>query len=346
MSSHDAQRWTIGFGTWLGVPVRVHMLLVLFALLTLAVAAGTEMLVVGATLVGVLVLSVAAHEAAHAATAIRLGGEVDGVVLSPIGGLQSPRVPDEPEPQLFVAMIGPIVNLAVVISAAGALAYLGETNVLLLCNPIAPVGLINDDVAIQTLNITVWVNASLFLLNLIPVYPFDGGPALRATLWPLLGRRSAAAAAAQTARVIAILLLVAPLVADKGDPQAVMPLWAPLATLAVFVLFSAQQDLAIVSRGLPTSRRRRTGEPLADSAGPDAWERDDEMVLVEASEGRQGQQEQKRLADEASEDARVDAILERLHSLGPDELTAEDRKVLQRASRRYRDRRRDRPSPD
>ena len=56
-------------------------------------------------------MSVTLHEVGHSLAAIRVGGKVDAVVLGPVGGLISPRVPDEPEIHLFVALAGPIVHL-------------------------------------------------------------------------------------------------------------------------------------------------------------------------------------------------------------------------------------------
>jgi len=295
----------------------------------------------------ILLASVALHEAAHCISALRLGGEVDSVVLSPIGGLHSPRVPDEPEPQVFVALIGPMTNLTVVVAATVALLALESppSQLLALLNPVAPAGLLDGAPAIVALKQTVWINWALFMLNLLPAYPFDGGPALRATLWPLVGRRTAAVVTAHCAQAIAALLCVAAVFVEKTDPQAMMPLWIPLVTLAVFMFFSAHRDLALahtldaIAEGPLRYPRQPEGHDLMDAAWIDE---DDDMVLVEQAAESRGDHRQHE-ADEATEDARVDAILARLHHASFDQLSAEDRAVLQRASRRYRDRRHDEP---
>lgn len=348
MSKPLLSRWTVSLGIW-GVPVRLHMLLLLFIVLTLTYCATMEgMLPVGVITIGVLLVSVALHEAAHAIAALRLGGEVDQIVLFPTGGLAPPRVPNEPEPQVFVAMVGPMVNLALVVGATGALVYHGCPDILYLFNPLAPTGLLEGSLPLITIKSVLWINSTLFLLNLLPAYPFDCGPALRALLWPVLGRRSAAVAVAQTARLIAVSLCVAAFFVNRIDPMQVVPLWAPLLTLAIFLFFSAQQDLVLalaMDSSSDTGQAYLTHQPLTASPHgrdllDDSWLDSGEMVLVEMRpEAQQHHQEAQARAEEAYEDARVDDILARLHSLGFDKLSAEEQAVLQRASHRYRSRR-------
>lgn len=342
MGSRRTSRWTIGFDAWGGVPVRLHLLMVLFAVATVSVTLGTDLQNLGLLMVVTVVVSVAAHEAAHCFAALRLGGVVDEVILTPIGGLRAPRVPDEPEPQVFVALVGPMTNLALVMLATGGLIYLQEPQIMPLFNPVSPAFLTVGSTPVVALKLALWINATLFLLNLIPAYPFDGGPALRAMLWPLLGRRSAGVVAAQLARAVAAGLVLVAVATHKTEPTAIVPLWAPLVTLAVFILFSAQQDLALAS----SLEASRDGWRPDDSGERSASEQldwsssEDQMVLVQPrGEARNGRQEAQQLADDAYEDARVDDILARLHNDGLDKLTAEERRVLERASLRYRYRR-------
>ncbi len=330
MAKADPYRWSVALGTWWGVPVRAHLLLVLFCVLALAMGLN-GMAPEAMIFVGVLVLSVALHEAAHAIAAVRMGGEVDQIVLSPIGGLAAPRVPDEPEPQVFVAVAGMITNLALVVLCTAALVALRAPVSADLFNPVAPQGLFEGALGVVAIKLTLWVNLSLLLVNLLPAYPFDMGPALRAMLWPMLGKRSAAEATGQIARMAAVALLLAAVFLSKNEPQVVLPLWAPLVTLAVFVLFSAHQDLLLA--------RAAGGRSSAADPG---WDPDDNdpMVLVEHGSDSSRRGAEGIAVDDASEDARVDDILARLHVAGYEELSDEERAVLERASRRYRHRRR------
>lgn len=342
MVGHYRNRWSISLGRWWGVSVRLHILLLLFMVLTLAVTFD-GMFEIGLMTLGVLVVSLGLHELAHTITALKLGGMVDQVVLGPTGGLASPRVPDEPEPQILVALAGPMVHFTLAVIAAGMLAYWNEPDILGLLNPVLPASLDVGPMGHVLVKLTLWLNWTLLVLNLLPAYPFDGGPALRAVLWPLVGRQTAWVITARAAIAIAICLVLIAFFLDKSDFQARMPLWAPLVTMAIFLGISASHDLALARRleGLPEF-------PIyGSSADGDlldgGWPLDDidDMVLVEQrAEQQQERREQQRQAMEASEDDRVDDILARLHLSGIDQLSPEDRAILERASQRYRTRQR------
>ena len=123
MPGCSVQRWSLPLGRWWGVAVYLHVFFVLSALLALAFTLPAPGLVgTGLMMVGVLLVSVTLHEVGHALAALRVGGKVDAIVLGPVGGLISPRVPDEPEIHLFVALAGPIVHLLLAVLAAIALA--------------------------------------------------------------------------------------------------------------------------------------------------------------------------------------------------------------------------------
>lgn len=337
------QRWSLSLGRWWGVAVYLHIFFLLFALLALTFTlADRDLLGVGVLAVGVLLASVTLHELAHALAAIRVGGKVDAIVIGPVGGLISPRVPDEPEIHLFVALAGPIVHLLLAVMAAVVLAIVGNTQLLGLLNPIAPQDLVDpDNIWLIAAKLTLWLNWILMLLNLLPAYPFDGGPVLRAMLWPALGRRTARVVTARVAMGVAVLMCAASLLTLSGEFQTRVPMWIPLVTLGVFLFFSARQDLAA------REAYEWTDQPAGYQVNSDGldlldvmWSADeeDEGVLVEHQQRQPP--EQNRRAQEAVEDARVDDILARLYDSSWDELSPEEVAVLQRASQRYKRRRR------
>jgi Zn-dependent protease len=325
------------------VAVYLHIFFLMSALLALAFTLSDPGLVgVGLLAVGVLLASVALHELGHALAAVRVGGKVDAIVLGPVGGLISPRVPDEPETKLFVALAGPIVHLLVAVLAAIGLALAGNTQLVGLLNPLAtPEDLVEPGgTGLVVAKLTLWINWILMLLNLLPAYPFDGGPILRAMLWPALGRRTAGVVTARAAMAIAILLCAASLLTVGRDFPASVPIWIPLVTLGIFLFFSARQDLA--ASDAEEKNQQMAGYQL-NSDGLDLldamWssEEDEEGVLVEHQQRRQP--EQSRRTQDVSEDERVDDILARLHNSSWDALSPEEVAILQRASQRYRQRR-------
>jgi Zn-dependent protease len=331
-------------GRWWGVAVYLHVFFVLSALLSLAfLLREPDLLSAGLMLVAVLLVSVTLHEVGHSLAALRVGGKVDAVVLGPMGGLISPRVPDEPEIHLFVALAGPIVHLMLAVLAAAVLAAAGNTQLLGLLNPFAtPQDLVEPgSTGIVAAKLSLWLNWILMLLNLLPAYPFDGGPILRAMLWPALGRRTARVVTARVAMGVAFLFCLASLslLTMAAEFQTHMPTWIPLLTLGLFLFFSARQDLSAAA----TSEWNE--EPAGYQLSSDGldlldvdWssDNDDDGVLVEH---QPRPAEQNRRAKEAIEDARVDDILARLHDSSWDALSPDEIAILQRASQRYRRRR-------
>jgi Zn-dependent protease len=343
------ERWSLSLGRWWGARVYLHIFFLLFALLALTFTlSDSNLMWAGMLAIGILLVSVTLHELAHAVAAVRVGGKVDAIVLGPVGGLISPRVPDEPEVHLFVAAAGPLVHLLLAVAAAVVLALVGNTQLLGLLNPLAtPIDLIEPgSVGLVAAKLTLWLNWLLTLLNLLPVYPFDGGPILRAMLWPALGRRTARAATARAAMGVAVLLCGASLLTLTNDFPSRFPMWIPLVTLGVFVFFSARQDLAAVDpqdwSDPPAGYQLNSdGLDLLDGMwSSDDWEDSSgHPVLVEHQQ--RGQPDAAAAAtQESSEDARVDDILARLYVSSWDALSAEEIAVLQRASQRYRRRRR------
>jgi Zn-dependent protease len=342
MAACSVQRWSISLGRWWGVAVYLHVFFVLSALLALAITVPTpDLLGTDLLMIGILLVSVTLQEVGHALAAVRVGGKVDAIVLGPVGGLISPRVPDEPEVHLFVALAGPIVHLLLAVLAAIVLAAAGNTQLLGLLNPFTtPQDLVEPGgTAVVAAKLTLWLNWILMLLNLLPAYPFDGGPILRAMLWPAFGRRTARIVTARIAMGVAFVFCLAAVLTMTSDLQTHIPMWIPLLTLGLFLFFSARQDLAAAAA--PDWNEDPAGYQL-NADGLDLldsmWSSDeeDDGVLVEH---QPRSAEQSRRAQEAVEDARVDDILARLHDSSWDALSPEEIAILQRASQRYRRRR-------
>jgi hypothetical protein len=182
----------------------------------------------------------------------------------------------------------------------------------------------------------------LMLLNLLPAYPFDGGPIFRAMLWPALGRRTARVVTGRAGMVVGVLIAAAALLQfPEPELNRFAYVKLPLIMLGIFVFFSARQDLVSdwsedLFDDMSGYRVRSDGVDLLE---PVELEDEEEGAVLVEHQRRQGEpREQRRQTQEAYEDARVDDILARLHDSGLSQLSREEIEVLQRASERYKQR--------
>ena len=113
------------------------------------------------------------HEYGHALTARKYGIKTRDITLYPIGGVaRLERMPEKPVEELWVALMGPAVNVVI---AAALFTFLYLTNSLV---PLSELTVASG----SFLERLMTVNISLVLFNLIPAFPMDGGRVLRAFL--------------------------------------------------------------------------------------------------------------------------------------------------------------------
>lgn len=168
--------WSWKIGRIAGIPIYVHWtFLILIGWLVIQHA--REGHSVAATVQGVgFVLSifgcVVLHELGHAMAARRYGVPTADITLLPIGGVaRLQRIPEKPAEELVVAIAGPLVNLAIVL----VLYVLGVRPTVDLADS-------QHLVRASFLPKLMEVNLFLFLFNLLPAFPMDGGRILRAIL--------------------------------------------------------------------------------------------------------------------------------------------------------------------
>lgn len=340
-------------GRWRGIEVRLHILLPVLALVGLLLATHTSIatprLIAWALVV--LVASVTCHEVVRVITAARVGGHADAIVLGPVGGWTRLHLPIDPPAHIATALAGPTTFFVLMVVAGCGLALAGDQQVLQLMNLYNPQIDRLSMTGVDTLGTTdsivriigqlvVWINCCLFLVSLMPIDPCAGAQLMRSVLWPIVGRSTATSLTSLAALGAAVFAVMLALVLPHDVPGGHLPTWFPLALAALFLLYG----------GSRTSHERRYDVGLAidefnsddeDWISGDWVEEDDrEAVLVEHLQDKQQEAiDRKRREREASEDARVDAILARMQDVGFEQLSDEDRAVLKRASRRYRRRR-------
>ncbi len=183
-----------------GVEVKLHFLFVLLAAFFLLTAHDTA---AAALSMGVLFGSVFLHELGHCFGARAVGGEAHEIVLWPLGGFTRMRIPRTAKGEFVSTAAGPAVNfglfgLGVIgIVAIGTSLPLEQTLELAL-------GARGAELHEVFLYQVAGINLILFLFNVIPAYPMDGGRLLRSMLWPVLGWRTATLIASATAVVFGV----------------------------------------------------------------------------------------------------------------------------------------------
>jgi Zn-dependent protease/predicted transcriptional regulator len=183
------------------------------------------------------------HEYGHALTARKYGIKTRDITLYPIGGVaRLERMPEKPIEELWVALMGPAVNVVI---AAGLFAYLFFSQSLVPLNELT----IASGSFIERL---MTVNISLVLFNLIPAFPMDGGRVLRAILAMRMEYVRATQVAANIGQGMALLFGFLGLF---GNPT--------LLFIAFFVWIGASQEASAVQvknsvSGIPITRAMLT----------------------------------------------------------------------------------------
>jgi Zn-dependent protease len=131
------------------------------------------------------------HELGHALVARRLGIPIIGIDLWFFGGLsQAQREPQSAGEELKVAAAGPAVTLTVFVlclAAGTAIASSGRFTDVALTKE----GFITTP-ALALVGWLGFINGVLFLFNIVPAFPLDGGRIARAAIWWRTGDRNRA----------------------------------------------------------------------------------------------------------------------------------------------------------
>ncbi len=120
------------------------------------------------------------HEFGHSLACKSVGGHADRIILWPLGGVAFVRPPPRPGAVLWSIAAGPLVNLLLVPVTLSLLLLVHSLN--LDNDPRTWSDIERYAVAVTSINIM------LFMFNMLPIYPLDGGQILQALLWFVIGR--------------------------------------------------------------------------------------------------------------------------------------------------------------
>jgi Zn-dependent protease len=215
-------RNSILLGRVFGIPIRIHFLLLLVLPFIMNWFSNPS---AGLRLLGAVGLfaSVALHEIGHSIIARLKGSHIHEIVLYPFGGAAKiSNIPRRPLEEIQVALAGPAVSL--LLGVAGLLAGIQVLNA-------------NPEMRHYPLVLELGIiNTALFIFNLFPVFPMDGGRVLRAVLSIKKGRVDATRIAATIGKYFCIFFVV----------YGLLKMRLLLAFIGGYIYFAGQQELRMV----------------------------------------------------------------------------------------------------
>lgn len=192
-------KWSWKIGAIAGINVRIHAtflpLLGWVAMSYWLAGHGMNVVLAAVSFIVALFGCVLLHELGHAMAAKQFGIQTADITLLPIGGVaRLERIPDEPRKELWIALAGPAVNVAIAVVLYFWIALTHQWE------PLARLRVAAGPMIERLLVANVW----LVLFNLIPAFPMDGGRILRALLASRMSHPKATRVAALTGQGLAM----------------------------------------------------------------------------------------------------------------------------------------------
>ena len=344
--------WSVSLGRWWNVHVRLHLFLFLFAAFAIFLSPSSPephwlAHSRGISITVIVFVSVLLHEIAHVVIARRLGGIADEIVLGPLGGLSPIRVPYEPHSELVAIMAGTLMNAAICFVCALSLALSADgINLPEMLRPTLSGMQTHEPLTLEPLlKLIFWINWSLILVNLLPVFPFDGGRSLHAVtafFWHELDPRLSNATICRLGKVVAALFFVLACI-RYTDPGT----WLALTLLSIYIFFYSRREeiqQAEVDHdddtvfGYDFSQGYTSLERSLEDDGEERESTSQPGLIARWLEQRREAKRIREREQEADDERRVDEVLERLHLHGMRSLSQNDKALLDRVSKRYRSR--------
>jgi len=180
--------------TIFGIPITVDLSVLILAFILFSNFGYSFFGIVAAL---ILLTSILLHELGHSLVGMAFGCKVRDIRLMMLGGCATmTAMPRKAWQEILVAFAGPFVSLLI-----AGLAFVVGMFAPSVSNP--PLAKFIESALIYT----TWLNIVLFIFNMLPAFPMDGGRILRATLQQFFTTRLRATwIASRIGRFVAILL--------------------------------------------------------------------------------------------------------------------------------------------
>ena len=326
--------WSIPFGTWFGLPVRVS---VIFLLIVPAFCIQMGGVRTGLTFALILFISVVLHEFSHIIAARMTGGDGHEVHITPFGGLAMCHPAPTLSSKIWTPAGGPLSNLALCLVMAVPLFQQGT--LLGALNPfgVVEVSLTGTTLLPGLLLLAFKANWLLVIINTIPVHPLDGGRILLPFLNHKMDTIRAQDLYSKIGTGVGALIIVAGLMMDITMTMLVGTLVLVLNVVEMFQLRSQPYDSEESFMGYDFSQGYTSLERGYEGESFDEEERDREASLIDRWKNQREEKRRQRDKKEEQEMAQeLDRLLDKLHQHGEDALTAFEKHQLKEISDRMR----------
>ncbi len=327
MTQRNAFQWSIPLGTWNGCQVRLS---VYFLLLTLIFCYRWRSLRLGLAFGTLLAVAAVVHELGHL-LAVRLkGGRLSEVLAWPLGGLSSPELHGDHSSAVAAALAGPFANLLVCVVVLPVLTldtpHFRDALHPLRLPHVELAGTLVSDLLV----LLFCANWFLILVNLFPIPPLDAGRALQHLLAERVGDDTAHVSVLRFGCAVAVALAVGGLAFNNTwtlSIGAVLVAWilhelyclqAKEAYEESFMGYDFSQGYTSLERSVPRSAPPQPG------------------LLRRWLQRRQAERRRRQLQRERELEQELDRLLQKVHALGYDALSSEEKRQLHRVSELYR----------
>ncbi len=220
-------KWSLYIGKIAGIKIFIHwtfLILLLFIIQSHLMAGhGVNEILLALAFIAAVFVCITLHELGHALAAKHYHFKTLDINLLPIGGLaRMEGLPEKPIQEFVVAIMGPLVNMAI-----GIILFF-----ILKISSVVPE--LTNEMHITKENFWFYlyiVNIFLAVFNLIPAFPMDGGRIFRALLSFRLPRIKATRIATRTGQLIAILFVF---LGFFGNPMLIF--------IGLFIFLGAQAE--------------------------------------------------------------------------------------------------------
>jgi len=337
--------WSFRVGRLFGIDIRIHIAFVICAIVLVWMEMPdpdsvwkppfSSILVHALGTYAMLFLIVLLHEFGHCFGARYTGGEADEILLWPLGGLAYTNPPHHPAAHMITTIAGPSVNVILCMICTVALVLWTGNLGSVPWNPLHPMRPVDPSILPTTGQLWLLrffgISYLILLINLLPIFPFDGGRIVQAWLWPKKGYKASMMIATATGMVGAILVGLFSLFTEQSWLLLMIALFGYLTCYQTRRMLKEEDDFALselgydFSEGYTSLSRHQEGAKRR----PGFWaQRRARKLAIKAEREREKRDQH---------DKTVEKILKKISESGMTSLTPREQRILEQETNRRRE---------